>query len=152
MTVEGVDYAGRVRKHIREGRVRYHRQLSLFRRCSVCRDEKLISDFPTRNSRPEGLEYRCKQCANAATIGGHRLAMYGVTRQTYNQMVMEQCGNCAICGRPETAKNRQLCVDHDHATGKIRGLLCSRCNTALGLMQDDDRIVRRALSYIGEHP
>jgi len=55
---------------------------------------------------------------------------YNLTVEEYNEMVKRQCGVCLICGKPD--KRRNLGVDHDHKTGKIRGLLCSGCNGSLG--------------------
>ena len=58
-----------------------------------------------------------------------RAAQLGVTSADYDRMLAAQGGVCAICGSPP--KTRRLHVDHDHATGKVRGLLCHRCNRAL---------------------
>ena len=53
---------------------------------------------------------------------------------------------CAICG-----KDHDLCIDHDHGTGAIRGVLCRRCNLAIGILGDDPGMVRRALAYLENH-
>jgi len=82
---------------------------------------------------------------------------FGLTLEQYEQMHKEQGGVCAICKKEETAtKNRSaekknLSVDHCHGKGHIRGLLCARCNTALGLMFDSEEIMSEALNYIRKH-
>jgi hypothetical protein len=74
----------------------------------------------------------------------HLRVKYGITMQDYTRMLQEQNGVCAICKQPESrvhpvTKNlRQLAVDHDHKTGKIRGLLCNRCNILLGFIEDEN--------------
>ena len=70
-------------------------------------------------------------------------------------MLVAQKGACAICGGVEwgTANNGSPCaplVDHDHATGRIRGLLCTHCNVALGAIRDDVGIARRLIEYLEE--
>lgn len=78
--------------------------------------------------------------------------VYGITQAEYHQLLALQKGVCAICGNPETGKTygkvRQLSVDHDHKTGKIRGLLCNCCNRAIGLLRDDMNLLLRATSYL----
>lgn len=65
-------------------------------------------------------------------------------------MLADQGGLCAICRQPErTARNQVLAVDHDHSTGEVRGLLCSHCNRAVGLLADDPARLIRALAYLG---
>ena len=70
----------------------------------------------------------------------------GCDLETYNQRWAEQNGLCAICGSPPFRKH--LDADHDHLTGKIRGLLCNRCNTALGNFQEEASILQKAIEYL----
>lgn len=72
----------------------------------------------------------------------------GVTPETYADALAEQLGQCAICKDFASSLPRALAADHDHATGAFRGLLCGRCNTALGLLRDDERLVASALAYL----
>ena len=75
---------------------------------------------------------------------------YGITVDEYYRMLEKQLGLCAICLRfPE--KKRKLAVDHDHLTKKVRGLLCDRCNRAIGLMGDSAAAVSRAVAYLRSH-
>lgn len=78
----------------------------------------------------------------------HRISKtYGITKEQYDQMLREQKGVCIICGNTNKSKIR-LAVDHDHKTGKVRGLLCSRCNVALGLVGDDIIVLQEMISYL----
>lgn len=59
---------------------------------------------------------------------------------------------CAICSRPETrGKTKYLSVDHCHTTGKVRGLLCAKCNTVLGYMNDNPDYLTKAMEYLKKH-
>ncbi len=73
--------------------------------------------------------------------------IYGITMENYLALYDEQGGVCAICKKSITKK--RLCVDHDHKTGKIRGLLCSYCNTGIGLFRDDLALLNSAIKYLG---
>lgn len=77
---------------------------------------------------------------------------YRITLEEYNQMLISQNGVCAICQQPETrirdGKVSLLAVDHDHETGKNRGLLCFRCNLGIGYFQDDSTLTSAATSYL----
>src|ERR1017187_3363122 len=79
---------------------------------------------------------------------------YGVTIEQYNQLFANQNGVCAICGKPETTVNRKgapprrLSVDHSHATGKVRGLLCRGCNQGIGNFQEDEQRMSLAIQYL----
>lgn len=79
---------------------------------------------------------------------------FGISLEKFNEMKEKQKHSCAICCQPETAidhrtkKLRDLAVDHNHTTGEIRGLLCTRCNTAIGLLQDDVDLLAKAISYL----
>lgn len=73
---------------------------------------------------------------------------FGMTIADYDALLKAQDGKCRICRTPPI-KSR-LCVDHCHVTGKVRGLLCRRCNSAIGLFQESAQIVREAAKYLSE--
>lgn len=76
------------------------------------------------------------------------LRSFGLTEEAYQQMFLQQMGRCAIC---RCKSKRRLCIDHDHRTTHIRGLLCDRCNTALGLLRDSVTLLLSAVEYIEKH-
>lgn len=80
---------------------------------------------------------------------------YDLTQDRYDAMFVAQGGLCAICQEPERAVLRgvvkRLCVDHDHETGRVRALLCARCNRAVGMMQDDPELLSLAAGYLTFH-
>ena len=84
-------------------------------------------------------------------------AAAGINAERYQAMLREQGGVCAICHQPEkhrdgaSGKTKDLAIDHDHATGAIRALLCSSCNTALGLFNDDPVLLAKAQQYVLKH-
>jgi Recombination endonuclease VII len=65
------------------------------------------------------------------------------------ELFERQNGTCAICGREEWEKVKVLGVDHDHKTGRVRGLLCTDCNMGLGKFKDDPALLRKAIKYLG---
>jgi hypothetical protein len=78
-------------------------------------------------------------------------ATFGLTLSEYNKIYISQKGCCAICKIPESeikGRWKSLCADHNHKTGKVRGLLCPKCNTAIGFFQDDSKIVKEVLFYL----
>jgi hypothetical protein len=62
--------------------------------------------------------------------------------------VMEHTGACEICGGPPTGRTKRLSIDHDHATGAFRGMLCGHCNTGLGMFKDNPVLLEKAISYL----
>jgi predicted nucleic acid-binding Zn ribbon protein len=82
----------------------------------------------------------------------NRRYLYGITAEQFAAMLEEQNNLCAICRSPEwPGKGSRPHVDHDHATGKVRGLLCGKCNVALGNMHDDPVRLRAAAAYVEAH-
>ncbi len=77
-----------------------------------------------------------------------RLRRYGLSEADYQKLLTQQNGVCAICGQAPT--KAPLSVDHDHATNKVRGLLCINCNMALGQMNDNPEWLRRAADYLDQ--
>lgn len=136
--------------------------------CSRCEEKKLRSEF-TKNAKSwdclQGFCRECRRKIDAAyraklPFGHHRARMlereYGITQADYDRILAEQGGGCALCGattvRHENLKKPRgevsLHVDHDHKTGKVRGILCGPCNHALGKLNDDPELLRKAADYI----
>lgn len=77
----------------------------------------------------------------------HRIKrLYGLSSEQFEEMKKKQRGCCAICRLPE-----KLCVDHDHQTDEVRGLLCRKCNAAIGLLSDSSDIASQAVEYLKSH-
>lgn len=82
------------------------------------------------------------------------LRRVNISEEYYEILVSKQAGLCAVCRKPETAKLkktghvRRLAIDHDHETGAVRGLLCTNCNTALGLLKDDLLVIETLVNYL----
>jgi len=93
--------------------------------------------------------YRQKDGVKYIEQERHLRKRYGIDINIYNQMLEKQNGGCAICGG-QTTNGRNLYIDHDHKSGVIRGLLCNRCNSGIGLLNDDVEIIKRALLYLGQ--
>lgn len=73
--------------------------------------------------------------------------LYGIDTEQYNKMLQEQDHKCLICGAEHT-EEKYLHVDHCHTTGKVRGLLCGKCNTGLGLFNEDENLFDKATRYL----
>jgi hypothetical protein len=82
------------------------------------------------------------------------VARYGITLEEFEKILAEQGGVCAVCGETESdvqyGRLRPLSVDHDHVTGKIRGLLCNSCNRGIGLLGDNVTRLEQAVYYLRE--
>lgn len=80
---------------------------------------------------------------------GYLERVYGITLGQYEEMLKNQDGKCAICkGECNRSTTNRLCVDHDHKTGQVRGLLCFKCNTGLGRFGDDTESLQMAIDYL----
>ena len=116
--------------------------------CTYCKLEKRSLEFNKNSAGKDGLQSWCKSCDREK----HYLKNYNLTTLEINAMLENQEYLCAICRRTQTSKRHgektPLSVDHCHKTGKIRGLLCSPCNTALGLFRDDPAILGAAALYL----
>lgn len=133
------------------------------KKCSICKEIKLRSEFHKESSRKDGITGYCKPCKLGKTkewreknpekmkehiasrIWYKRERQYGLSKDDFFKMLNSQESECAIC------KNKidESChVDHCHATGKVRGLLCGNCNVALGMFNDNTDILDNAIKYL----
>lgn len=85
---------------------------------------------------------------NRDTVYKHR---YGITLEDYNRMFLDQNGCCAICEKHQSEFDKRFAVDHDHETGKVRGLLCSYCNKLLGLALDKPELLIASANYLEKY-
>lgn len=76
---------------------------------------------------------------------------YGITAETYFEMLDAQEGTCALCDRSHAGEVKRLAVDHCHTTGVVRGLLCEACNRALGMFHDCPERLLKAVEYLNKH-
>lgn len=149
---------------------------TLTKRCRICEKDVDTSLYQPRASAKDGLRSECKPCARMlkqsyreadldriremrrANYYKHRdqniekvridrfERCYGITVTEYDAMSAAQNNLCKICESP--AKSKRLCVDHDHHTGKVRGLLCIQCNSALGKFGDNEAGLLKAIQYL----
>lgn len=84
---------------------------------------------------------------------GHLKHKYNMTLEEYNSKLNSQNGCCAICGanNPQNNQHKHLYVDHNHTTGKVRGLLCHPCNTTIGASLEDLERLSKAIEYLKAH-
>jgi hypothetical protein len=106
---------------------------------------------PERRASVDRYQKRHPERVKVSARKSRLKAMYGITLDEYNRMLDAQGGGCAICGCTETENGAILAVDHDHATGKVRGILCRLCNNGLGHFRDTERLFLKAIAYLKEH-
>jgi hypothetical protein len=94
-------------------------------------------------------EYHNKNKSEIAVV--NREKRYGVSIFDYAEMMAKQDGKCALCGGGPRGRRVDLDVDHDHVTGKVRGLLCNPCNVFLGRVESNPELLERIQEYLEEH-
>lgn len=133
--------------------------------CNNCKLEKSLEDFMRHTGIKSGRGPKCKVCNNAyyakRRIEKYELVRtyekkfhyerrlryeYNITVEQHQQMLIEANGKCALCYRED-----KLVIDHCHNTGKVRGLLCSHCNTGLGQFRDDIEALQRSIEYLKQN-
>jgi len=124
-------------------------------KCIKCKHLLSYKSFNRDSGEHNGFRKVCKECSKAPVRVACLKRNYGISREQYVEMHKQQGGVCKICGKPETAKRGQttleLSVDHNHKTGKVRGLLCCNCNHALGTVKEDTKILKSAIKYLEEY-
>jgi hypothetical protein len=124
------------------------------KRCPDCGETKPLEAFPRNKNTKDGRHTYCKPCHNARgketyerLYGGtrhyHLRRRYGIGAAEFDELVRQQGGVCAICGREDPEH-----VDHDHATGDVRGILCFNCNGGLGQFHDSIEFLEAAAAYL----
>lgn len=132
------------------------------KKCAKC-----DSDFSPTASFGRDYSY-CKKCVSIKrktdwannkehiaklNRASHIKKKYGVTQEDLEVLMKNQDGRCAICKTDKGTRKswKSLAIDHDHETGKVRGLLCQICNTVLGMFNDDPKLFESSISYLDRH-
>ena len=137
------------------------------RTCTKCLTPKPLTAFWRDKRRKSGLQARCSACRHREIAEWrkrqpgydkrrywkdpirererHLVRKYGITLARYDEMFSAQGGKCAVCSKTQ---QRAFDVDHDHATGVVRGLLCTSCNRMIGHAGDSETNLRRAADYL----
>lgn len=134
--------------------------------CPECGSEKPIDDFGLDRYKPDGRRGYCKPCE---VVRGRAYAVrnpervrrnarasrlrtkYGLTPEDFDALLAAQGHRCAICSADEAAVSGRWVVDHCHKTGRVRGILCNRCNRGIGRLGDDPFRIRVAAAYLAQH-
>lgn len=132
------------------------------KRCCTCKVEKPLSDFTKDRNTSWGLSARCRPCNSDRALAWRKenpqrarrvqkmsflRRKYGISEDALHALVEAQGGKCGIC-RDMLDMGRHTCIDHNHETGAVRGLLCRKCNSGIGQLRDSQEIVRAALHYL----
>lgn len=143
------------------------------KRCRICEELKPLEAFGKHAAHHDGLQNYCRPCRNqqnknlltpeqkeAKRLNRQRFVFrerlkvrrrgerHGITEAEFQVFLAAQAGRCAICGYTETQEFKTLVIDHHHGTGAVRGLICSRCNKALGAFREDTAILAAAIAYL----
>ena len=117
--------------------------------CSNCKVVKITDNFYIDIKNKWGFSEWCRSCSGLASKNSGFKKNFGITLKEYNVLLEQQKFLCAIC--KEKDLKIRLAVDHDHKTGKIRGLLCSRCNLTLGKVKESIVILNKMIVYIKQY-
>lgn len=122
------------------------------KKCRVCSDWKPLTEFRSGTGTADRLSSECKDCLRRSEVR----RMYGLSPESYDAMLTSQGGACRICRSTFSPEGARPHVDHDHSCcpgirscgACVRGILCSNCNTGLGLFGDDPAQLRIAIEYV----
>lgn len=138
--------------------------------CCQCLEEKESLEFSSNIRHTDGLESSCRKCVSyrkkefilnhpdywknqyhqykERTRNYQLNKWYGISTEDYNKLLLEQNNRCKICDEYAT---KRLHVDHDHLTNRVRGLLCSNCNSMLGMAKDSEKTLIEAINYLKDN-
>ena len=134
--------------------------------CNVCFQSLPYEGFNKKKNSRDGYKHQCKSCTSKANSNRYfsnldvrrqkqketqrrfTAKKFGLDGEDLSALYEKQNSKCAICGITEEEHGKYLAIDHDHATGNVRGLLCMACNTGLGNFKDSLDYLRMAIKYL----
>ena len=124
------------------------------KQCEKCKETKPLAEFSKKKKKKDGLQTWCKKCSKEWLANWHKenpsyhlKKTYNITIEDKQAMMVGQNNSCAICKEP-FINPKLIHVDHCHKSTKIRAILCSHCNTALGGCKDSPKILQQAIHYL----
>ena len=132
-----------------------------FKTCNKCEKLLPLTEYHKGKNRRNGIHSNCRTCCNIQTHKWHLKISpeqrhdihlkrnYGISLVQYKSLLRKQANRCAIC--KQIVRNNKLCVDHNHKTKAVRGLLCNKCNQALGLLQEKILNCKNMISYLKKY-
>lgn len=141
----------------------------LTKNCACCKHRKLKEQFMINKQQKDGLSCYCRECQHKKSAAYReknrekiranyrsaalkfKLKKFGLTLDKYVDMLIEQKGCCAICNISDIKYKRAFDIDHNHKTGKVRGLLCKQCNFLVGLSQESFLIINKLKQYLKKY-
>jgi hypothetical protein len=125
-------------------------QIPTNKTCYRCKKRKKAALFSPNAATKDGLANRCKACNSEESTKNNKRRKYGLDEEAIIKMIRTQRNVCAICRVPIVYGERKnnFHIDHDHLTGRVRGILCPTCNVGLGKLFDDPVRVESAISYL----
>jgi len=129
--------------------------------CNTCGKDRPLEEYYRKGGWPIINCQSCRSSGKARQDSKKKASQnfvknYGIDHDEYDRMLTEQQGCCEICKSPDPkgrwiGNSRAFCVDHDHATGEVRGLLCNSCNQGLGNFYDNVENLERAIIYLNKN-
>lgn len=147
-------FLGKSRKHQGQKPPRFCRQCQKVTErytdgdCRLCARRRVIVWQKKNPKRFRANVKRYKQASPLVQRASHLRLTYGITLEEQEQMRKAQVGLCAICRKKLPPSGRGMNIDHDHATGRVRGLLCGPCNVGLARFRDSTDLLQRAIAYL----
>lgn len=132
-------------------RARYHRNIEKLRAYNREWQKRKYSTNPEHRLRRLAKKKQERDADPLYCRKHHLKRKYGLTLAEFDRMLAAQNGACAICGTTRPGASGSMRIDHDHRTGRIRALLCDRCNRALGIVNDDVSLLQAAIRYLQKH-
>lgn len=119
-----------------------------FAKCKACRAKNYIEKVQDDPAFRERKNSNSRKAYRTDSYRNGRLKEYGITADDYDRMYITQEGSCKLCRKHQSEELKSLAVDHCHTSGKVRGLLCNKCNQGLGYFNDDIRLFEKAIEYL----
>jgi hypothetical protein len=124
----------------------YQKTINQAKECNLCKKTKPVAEFGLAKGGALGVRGMCKPCYNMSNKDWNRKRLYGIDSDNYTSLLKSQNKACGICKCTPNSRE-DLCVDHCHDTGVIRGLLCKKCNRGIGKLGDNLQAIQKVIRY-----